>query len=155
MHGHGTALIRRRGVGTRLAMATNEMIIKMSGADTEGAFTLLEYTLHPGGITPPPHRHAFAELFYVLEGTLTVQINGQRHNAAAGATVYVSGGIVHTFEIGGGSAVRFLVLATPAGIENYFLELREELVGSPDMSSLRVRMARLSQKYGIESVSTS
>ncbi len=157
MHSRGSALIRRRGAGRRLATKRNKMLIVMSGEDTNGTFTLLEYTLRPGGITPPPHRHAFSELFYVLEGTLVVQIDGQRHNAAAGATVYVSGGTVHTFEVGQ-SAVRFLVLATPAGIEKYFLELKEELAnlppGPPDMAKLGTRMAHLSRKHGIEPVST-
>ena len=94
----------------------------------------------------------------MLDGTLAVQIDGQTHNASAGATIYVSGGTVHTFEAGGGSAVRFLVLATPAGIEKYFLELKEELAsltpGPPDMEALGSRMAQLSQKYGIERVET-
>ena len=159
MQDHGTALIRRRGVGKRLAMSTNDMIIKMSGEDTDGTFTLIEVTLHPGAITPPPHRHAFAELFYVLEGTLAVRIDGQRHNAAAGATVFVSGGTGHAFDVGGETSVRFLVLAMPAGVEEYFLELKEELaslpLGPPDLAVLGSRMAQLSRKYGIEPVATS
>ena len=121
MSNSGTALIRRRGVGKRLVTAANDLIIKISGADNDGAFTLIEYTLRPGGMTPPPHRHPSSELFYVLEGTLAVQINGQRHNAAAGAMVYISGGVTHTFGVAGGATVRFLVLATPAGVEDYFL----------------------------------
>lgn len=156
MHGRGAALIRRRGVGKRLAMATNDIIIKMSGEDTEGAFALLEYTLHPGGVSPAPHRHAFSELYYVLDGTLAVQIDGKRHYGGVGATIYVSAGTIHAFDVGRESSVRFLLLAIPAGIETYFLELKEELAslssGRPDLADLGFRIAQLSQKHGIEPV---
>ncbi|MDX1613344.1 MAG: cupin domain-containing protein [Candidatus Promineifilaceae bacterium] len=156
MRHRGRVLIRRRGVGQRLTTTGNEVIIKVSGEDTEGAFALLECALRPGDSSPPPHRHAFSELFYVLEGTLAVDLNGQRYRAAAGAIVYVSGGAVHTFAADGGSTVRFLVLAVPSGIENYFLELKQVLADlSPwaqEAEAVQDRMVRLLRKYGIETV---
>lgn len=157
MDDNSTTLIRHRGEGERLGTGTNEMIIKLSGKDTGGAFSLFEYTLRPAGITPPPHRHAFAEVFYVQEGALAVSLDGQTTEAEAGATVYVPGGAVHTFDVAGEAAARFLVLVMPAGIEHYFLDLKEALAelppGPPDMAILGPKMAQLSERYGVEPVS--
>src|SRR6186713_3068834 len=54
------------------------------GADTNGKYALWEALVPPGG-GPPPHVHSREEEgFYVLEGEITFQINGERVVAGAG-----------------------------------------------------------------------
>ena len=43
--------------------------ILLSGADTDGRYSLIDMHIPPGG-GPPPHRHDFEESFTVLEGEI-------------------------------------------------------------------------------------
>ncbi len=98
----------------------------LSGADTGGAFTLLE-ALVPPDTGPPPHaHHAEDETFVLLEGDLTFTVADETHSAAAGTTVFVPRGTVHSFANVGTAPARMLFMYSPAGMEGMFAE-----IGSP------------------------
>ena len=81
--------------------------------DTNGAFCLLEATLVPGN-EPPPHVHSREdELFYVLEGELTVEVGDETVRLAAGGFVAVPPMVVHTFRNEGSAPARFINLHAP------------------------------------------
>ena len=98
-----------------------------TGADTDGQMYLHEATVPPGS-GPPLHRHAREdEAFYVLEGTLTLYVEGKRIDAAAGTFVWAPRGQWHRFTNETASPVRNLVFAFPAGIESMFRACGERL----------------------------
>ena len=52
-----------------------QMIVKVSGAASRGAYSLIEYSHRPGAPGPPPHVHRqHEEAFFVLEGELTLAV---------------------------------------------------------------------------------
>lgn len=142
--------------GKTLTLGQNQITIRVRGEETGGAYNVLEMVVGPGttGVTPPAHRHAFAETFYVLEGALGGQIEGERFEAPAGTAVQVAGGLAHAWWNAGPGPVHILVICAPGGFERYFEELAGETAnfppGPPDMAKLRPIMARLWSKYGIE-----
>ena len=90
--------------------------------ETGGAFFLAEVLVPPGG-GPPPHIHDREdETFYLLQGTLTVQVGDQTVYASQGDCSHLPRGIVHSFRNTGNESARMLVTATPAGIEKFFEE---------------------------------
>jgi quercetin dioxygenase-like cupin family protein len=96
----------------------------VSGDDTDGAWSLTEYTAPAGFTGPAPHYHVrAAEAFVVLEGTLLVEADGQVRAVEAGGVAVVPPGTVHRFSNPGADPCRFLVHLTPAGVEAYFHEL--------------------------------
>ena len=91
--------------------------------DTNGAFLLMEATLAPG-TEPPPHVHTREdELFYVLEGELVFELDGERHTARAGDTVYLRRGVVHTYQNFTTSDVQLLIATVPGMFSRFFVEL--------------------------------
>jgi len=93
---------------------------------TGGAFSLVEYTTPPRFPGAPRHYHnGIDELFYVLEGRLTMTAGEERRVIGPGECVAVPRGVVHTFANETDSPARFLVQLTPGGFENYFNELAE------------------------------
>jgi len=95
----------------------------LSGAQTGGAFTLLE-ALVPPDTGPPPHaHHAEDETFVLLEGDLTFTVGDDTHTAAAGTTVFVPRGTVHSFANVGTAPARMLFMYSPAGMEGMFAEI--------------------------------
>jgi quercetin dioxygenase-like cupin family protein len=49
-------------------------------------------------------------------------VGGKALNASAGDFIHIPRGTVHSFKNTGEETAKLLVVATPAGIENYFAE---------------------------------
>jgi quercetin dioxygenase-like cupin family protein len=83
---------------------------------------------------PPLHSHEFDETFYVLDGTLTFQLNEELTTATRGELVFAPRGTAHTFANLSGAPARFLLVCTPAGFERYFARLaaKRDGVEPPD-----------------------
>jgi quercetin dioxygenase-like cupin family protein len=96
---------------------------KLSGAETRGRFGLWEGEL-PHGAAPPVHTHPQDETFYVLEGKVTVWVDGAERACEPGDAVYAAGGTPHAFRVESDTA-RMLFLSTPAGIEEFVAALAE------------------------------
>jgi mannose-6-phosphate isomerase-like protein (cupin superfamily) len=112
------------GEGERLEIGPNAVTVKAGGAETGGTLFLGETESAPGFQGPPPHYHErLHDMFYVLEGTLTVRLGDETLEAGPGAFVCVPPGVVHTFSNQGSEPVRFLNFNTPAGWEDYMRDL--------------------------------
>lgn len=121
----GEAVIHRPGEGERHgAGGSSAIIIKASGDDTAGSLFLSETTIDPGFPGPPLHRHEHLhDMFYVLEGVLTMRVGDDTHELGPGTFVCVPLGVTHTFSNASNAPVRFLNFNTPAGWEKYMREL--------------------------------
>jgi quercetin dioxygenase-like cupin family protein len=98
-------------------------IVKIDGAQTGGRFAIFESHL-PHEAAPPLHSHPQDETFYVLDGTLTVWLNGVPKRCSAGSFASFPGGVPHTFFVESETA-RVMVTSTPAGIEQFVRALSE------------------------------
>ncbi len=129
------------------------MTLKATGEQTGGAFGLIEQVLPPG-FAPPPHvHHAEDEAFYILEGELTFRCGDRTLPAPRGTLVFLPRGVAHTFQVSDAGPARLLQLNTPAGLEQFFVELGEPVAdpatppaGLPDVA----RLLALAPGYRIE-----
>jgi quercetin dioxygenase-like cupin family protein len=96
--------------------------ILLSGRDTAGQFCLIDMYVPPGG-GPPPHRHDFEETFSLLEGELDVIFRGARQVIRAGQTVNIPANAPHQFHNSSPRPARMLCIYSPAGQEDFFLEI--------------------------------
>lgn len=136
------AVVHLRGEGERHTAGRSEILIKATGDETAGSFFLSESTIAPGFPGPPPHRHErLVDMFYVLEGVLTVRLGEQTHELEPGSFVCVPAGVVHTFSNATDSPVRFLNFNTPAGWENYMRDLAEAAHAGPLTPDMIARVA--------------
>ncbi|TWT01432.1 quercetin 2,3-dioxygenase [Planomicrobium sp. CPCC 101079] len=143
-HGEGEAYWF---LGTLLEM-------KATAKDTNGACGLIE-SLHPPGYATPLHVHQNEdEIFYVLEGELTFTVGEKTIMAKPGTFLYAPRGIAHMYKSEGTVPSRILIMVTPAGLEQFFVEASvpadeyklppDSIV--PDMDKLMAA----AQTYGIE-----
>lgn len=117
-------LIFSTNEGTRVLSAPGvEIIFKATGEETGGAYLLMEYRAPTGFAGPAMHvHHERDEAFFILDGNVTFTVDGRDVEATAGAFVFVPRGTAHRFAIPPTGA-RFLTLFTPAGMEDFFVEL--------------------------------
>jgi quercetin dioxygenase-like cupin family protein len=99
--------------------------IRVSGEQTAGTFALVEQLLPQGMATPLHVQPNEDEAYYVLEGELTLCVDGALSSATAGDVTFVPRGVPHAFQVRSEHA-HFLAFTTPAGHERFF-----RLVGDP------------------------
>ena len=142
-------VFRPPGEGDSVAAGASGALFKAEGGDTGGAFSLTETTVAPGFSGPVPHRHrSTVDSFYVLEGTLTVQLDGRAVEAGPGSYALVAPGTVHTFSNASDRPVRMLNVMAPGGFEQYLKEVAAATPpgAPPDPEA----MARIASKYDFE-----
>lgn len=104
------------------------MSFLVRGSDTQDLVSFWEFTLPAGGQGPPLHmHHGHDEIFYVVEGTLTVYGADQPVDIGRGTLVIVPKGAQHTFANPGSVRMRMVGTFSPARFENYFDELAKEI----------------------------
>src|SRR3954452_23380179 len=101
-------IARHAGEGEALWFLGSLVTIKASGEDTGGRMAVVEH-LSPRGSGSPLHVHRNEdESFYVLEGELTMWVDGETILAREGSFVYGPRDVPHTYLVSSGEA-RFLV----------------------------------------------
>lgn len=119
-------VLHLRGEGERHEAGASSILIKAVSENTDGSFFLSENTIEPGFPGPPLHIHdRLHDMFYVLEGVLTVRLGDETHQAGPGTFVCAPPGVAHTFSNPSDQPVRFLNFSTPGGFEGYMRELGE------------------------------
>ncbi len=107
--------------GTTLAVAGGNYRIIISGAETNGAYAVVEMLVPPGG-GPPPHSHPQTqEMFYLIEGELEFKTEAGKTLLQPGGFVNIPfGGAVHCFRNISDSYAKMLCTVVPAGLEEVF-----------------------------------
>ena len=96
--------------------------VKASSADTGGRYTFVEMTA-PAGLQVPLHvHHTEDEGFYVVEGSITIQLGDELIEVGAGEHAYGPHGIPHRFTVGPDGA-RMLWILAPGGFEDFIEEV--------------------------------
>jgi len=105
--------------------------------------------LAPGG-TIDSHLHSFEESFYILEGSITVQIGGRSQTLGPGNYGLISTGVPHAWRNSGSAPARWLEMQAPQpraleyGRDTFFVgadatgpaEASDKLIGHFDESQL-------------------
>jgi mannose-6-phosphate isomerase-like protein (cupin superfamily) len=109
----------------------SEMVFKATAELDGGDLSLMERTLPPGGRRPPPHRHTnCSEAYFVLDGVVSIIVEGQELAVEREGFVLVPRGTAHTFGNTSAEPARLLVIHTPA-MDAYFAGLHN-LWNRPD-----------------------
>jgi mannose-6-phosphate isomerase-like protein (cupin superfamily) len=149
------ATVHLPGEGEQIG-GPSAVTIKATGEETGNSFYLGEVVVAPGFPGPPPHFHEqLHDMFYVLDGTLTMRLGEESAELRAGSFVCVPPGVAHTFSNRGPNPVRFLNFNTPVG-ENYMRDLGALLAqGSPSPEQIGRLTLRLPLGLGSDLVASS
>ena len=150
-----TTLIRGRDEGEATWFFNALMTTVASTAETGGAYSLTEH-LVTAASNPPMHVQVDEdEAFYILDGEVEFEVDGNVALATPGTFAFVARGAAHTFRVLTDTA-RMLVICSgkPAdNLEDFFLgmgtpatERRLPEPGAPDES----RLVELCARTGIE-----
>jgi mannose-6-phosphate isomerase-like protein (cupin superfamily) len=118
---------------------------------TRNSFFALEI-LEPPGAGTPLHRHSREdEFFHVLEGELTVFVDGKTVILTAGQSLFAPRDIPHCFKNCTSRPVKYLCFCTPPDIEPFFdYGLPLPSGGAPSDEQMIQKAVALAPQFGIE-----
>jgi mannose-6-phosphate isomerase-like protein (cupin superfamily) len=97
---------------------SNEVIVKVTGADTNQTFEVVEENCK-AGFQSRAHYHIKAfETFYVFDGSADFQVGDALYHAKKGSCVHIPPGVPH--QVTSRDGVRMLMIYSPAGTEGMF-----------------------------------
>jgi quercetin dioxygenase-like cupin family protein len=105
------------GEGRAYPMGRISAVCKADGAETGHRYSISEWWLEPHTTGPGPHAHPEDDVFYVLDGTMSVLIGAEWTEAEAGTFLLVPGGVTHDFENRGDRRAGVLNVSAPGDFE--------------------------------------
>jgi quercetin dioxygenase-like cupin family protein len=96
---------RDPGLAERSPVRWKDLIGRERGASQ--ALSLGEAEILPGA-TLARHRHDAPEVYYLLSGAGSVEVDGTDYPVAAGAAVFIPGGALHAFSNTGATTIAFV-----------------------------------------------
>jgi len=73
-------------------------VFKADNDETAKGYSISEWWLEPNTKGPGAHSHPEDDVFYVVEGTMSVLVGDTWSDASPGAFVLIPGGVTHDFE---------------------------------------------------------
>ena len=139
--------------GKRYQLGRITLSFKTSAADTGGAYSLCE-AIEPPGSGAGLHRHPnYDETFIICEGRYEFRLDDKTLSLGPGETVFVPRGTPHSFTSTGPETGRQLIISSPGGIFDAFIE---EVVGAmvdsggPDKPGPAVDFRAIAARHGME-----
>jgi mannose-6-phosphate isomerase-like protein (cupin superfamily) len=128
------------------------MVVKIGGEESRGAYSLIEYSHAAGAQGPPAHVHyQHEEAFFVLEGQLTLVVDGAPVTVGPGQSAVVPRGCVHQPTNTSDAPVRFVFINSPS-MDEFFVALSQlvaEHGGRPQADAL-IELGRLQDSIFVD-----
>ena len=112
-------VVRGPGEGREYSMGRLSAVFKADGAETGQAYSISEWWLDPHTKGPGSHSHPEDDVFYVLAGTMSVLVDTEWIEAAAGSFVLVPGNVPHDFENRSSERAGMLNVSAPGDFEQH------------------------------------
>ncbi len=150
--------VSTRNTGKHIGLVGDTYTILLGGAETAGQFCVIDMHVPPGG-GPGAHRHDFEETFILSEGEMEANVRGEKRVVKAGETVNVPANAPHQFHNSSDKPVRMLCICSPAGQEEFFLQVGVPVDGpatppppptKESMEAFQKKAAELAPKYRTE-----
>jgi mannose-6-phosphate isomerase-like protein (cupin superfamily) len=92
-------------------------VFKADEEETQSRYSVSEWWLEPRTQGPGAHSHAEDDLFYVIEGVMSIRVGEEWFECQKGSFVLVPGGVTHDFENRGGVRAGVLNFSSPGPFE--------------------------------------
>jgi mannose-6-phosphate isomerase-like protein (cupin superfamily) len=114
-----TPVVLGPGEGRSYPMGRISAVFKADGAETQARYSISEWWLDPNTKGPGAHSHPEDDIFFVIEGTMSILVGEDWTHANTGSFILVPGGTTHDFENRGTVRAGVLNLSIPGEFEQH------------------------------------
>ncbi|MGY0388214.1 cupin domain-containing protein [Nocardioides sp. WG-D5] len=133
--------------GRRYPMIDGDHVAKAAVKDDLGAFEVFEVTA-PAAPMAPPHVSPWSGVLYLLEGRLTVYVDGKPYDVEPGGLIVCPTGIPLTFEVVGESA-RFLAIVTGDRAGRFFDDFSSSVRADLPPTDSMAAILSVTERHGV------
>ena len=136
-----TPVVLPPGGGETFSVRDISVTVKVTGRQSGGRFAVFEATESSGSESPTQWHRETTVILHVLEGTLTLRIGEETFQVEPGGCAYVPPGTIYSVANQGDARTCYLLVHSPAWMENYIAEAIELVRDEPswppaDMSKI-------------------
>lgn len=107
------------GGGRAYPMGRISSMFLADRAETDDKYSISEWWLEPNTKGPGAHSHEEDDVFYVIEGTMSILLGDRWIDAPRGSFVLAPGGMTHDFENRTDERAGVLNVSVPGGFEEH------------------------------------
>jgi quercetin dioxygenase-like cupin family protein len=111
------AIVLRPGEGRVYEMGRISAVFKADEEETRSQYSVSEWWLDPRTQGPGAHAHPEDDLFYVIEGVMSLLVEGEWFECSKGSFILVPGGVTHDFENRSDARAGVLNFSSPGPFE--------------------------------------
>jgi mannose-6-phosphate isomerase-like protein (cupin superfamily) len=111
-------IILAPGQGRTYSMGRMSSVFKADGAETAETYSVSEWWLEPNTKGPGTHSHDDDHVYYILEGVMSIFVDGAWSECSKGTFILIPGGAPHDFENRSQSRAGFLNFNNQSGFED-------------------------------------
>ena len=123
------------GGGRSYPMGRISAFFKADGDESQSRYSISEWWLEPHTQGPGAHSHEEDDIFYVIEGTMSILMDDRWIDAPKGAFVLVPGGVTHDFENRSSAPAGVLNFSIPGDFEENMPAIAEWFADNPPMDA--------------------
>lgn len=116
-HSDRAPVVLGPGEGRSYPMGRLNAVFKADRDETAHGYSISEWWLEPNTQGPGHHSHPEDDVFYVLEGTMSLFVADEWIDAPAGSFILVPGGTTHDFENRSSARAGMLNVTAPGTFE--------------------------------------
>lgn len=113
------------GKGRSYPMGQISAVFKADGDETRNGYSISEWWLEPFTKGPGPHSHPEDDIFYVIEGTMSMLLGDRWVDAAKGSFVLIPSEMIHDFENRSSKPAGVLNFGIPGDFEKNMPAIQE------------------------------
>jgi mannose-6-phosphate isomerase-like protein (cupin superfamily) len=137
----------RPGEGRHYAMIDGDHIAKAAVHDACGAFEVFE-SIAPAKPMSPPHISPWTAVLFLLEGRITVLVDGTSYEVEPGGLVVAPAGTPWTFQVVGESA-RFLAITSGDGAGRFFADFAGSVPVDQPVEDSMAAIFSVTKRHGV------
>jgi mannose-6-phosphate isomerase-like protein (cupin superfamily) len=132
--------------------ATRDPVRVKLGRTTTWTFGMITQQMAPGSSIPVHLHEKEDELILIQSGEGTARLGDERVPLRTGSTLFVPRGTWHAGQNTGATIMNWVAIYSPAGFEQYFLEIGARTRDAPPPRLTLDQMQALDRRYGIKYV---
>ena len=124
-------------------------VFKADGSETNCGYSISEWWLEPHTKGPGAHSHPEDDIFYVIEGTMSVLLDDRWIDAVQGTFVLVPAGVTHDFENRTSLRAGVLNFSCPGDFEQHMPGIADWFKMNPPGVALASNVGRSQCPYSL------